>query len=58
MLKETKIGDNVFLEQTTYYCYRNEKDRKKDIAFCVTSDKRVLNDFKRQARNIKRRKIK
>ena len=53
-IKDTVIGEKVFVTQTTYYIYRNEEDRKKDIIWCVTSDKRVFNRHK----NRERRKLK
>lgn len=45
MIKETKIGDYVIVEQTTYYVYNNEEDRKNDHYSMSTSDKRVIKDI-------------
>jgi len=57
MLKETKIGEAIFVEQTTYYYYASEADRKDDkFTFC-TSDRKVYNRYKRQARKILKNKI-
>jgi hypothetical protein len=50
MLKETKIGDAVIVEQTTYYYYASEADRKKDKFFLCTSDRKKINEVKRQIR--------
>lgn len=50
MIKETKIGDAVIVEQTTYYYYRSEEDRKNDIFFFCTSDRKKINEVKRQIR--------
>lgn len=50
MLKETKIGEAIIVEQTTYYYYVSEDDRKDDrFTFC-TSDKKKINEVKRQIR--------
>lgn len=53
MIKETKIGDEIFLEQTTYYIYRNEGDRKKGHAAFTTSDKKKFTDIKAKAKKSK-----
>ena len=46
MIKETKIGEAIIVEQTTYY-YASEEDRKDDkFGFC-TSDKKKINESKR-----------
>jgi len=50
MLKETKIGEVVFVEQTTYYVYRSETDIKEDKFFLCTSDRKKINEVKRQVR--------
>lgn len=44
MIKEKIINGKVFLEQTTYYVYNNEEDRKKIKHMIMTSDK---SQFKR-----------
>jgi len=50
MIKETKIGEAVIVEQTTYYYYASEEDRKNDKFFLCTSDRKKINEVKRQLR--------
>ena len=56
MIKETKIGDAIIVEQTTYYYYPSEADRKEDKFFLSTSDKRKINEVKRQIRKAQKLK--
>lgn len=49
MIKDEKINDMVFLEQTTYYIYRTEEDWKNDIPFLTTSNKGVFDEYKTAA---------
>ena len=49
MLKEKKINSMVFVEQTTFYVYHNEEDRKEDKPCMVTSDKWTFNRLKKNA---------
>ena len=37
MIKETKIGEAVIVEQTTYYYYASEVDQKEDKFVLCTS---------------------
>lgn len=48
MIKETKIGEAVIVEQTTYYYYASEEDIKDDKFVFCTSDKKKINETKRQ----------
>jgi len=51
MIKETKIGEAIIVEQTTYYYYPSEVDRKNDkYSFC-TSDRNKINQTKRNLRS-------
>jgi hypothetical protein len=50
MIKDKKIKNMVFLEQTTYYIYRSEEDRKNGIAFLTTSDKKKYEQYKEAAK--------
>lgn len=51
MIKETKIGNAVIVEQTTFYYYPSKEDQKNDnYSFC-TSDRKKINEVKRQLRN-------
>ena len=54
MIKATKIGDEIFLEQTTYYIYRNEEDRRRGHAAFVTSDKKKFNEVKAKTKKSKK----
>lgn len=47
MIIEKKIGEVIYLEQRTYYIYRNEEDRQKGIAFLTTSDKKTFDMYKK-----------
>lgn len=47
MLKEEKINSMIFVEQTTFYVYRNENDRKEDIPCLITSNKDVFDNHKK-----------
>jgi len=49
MIKDEKINDMVFLEQTTYYIYRTEEDRKNDLPFLTTSNKETFDEYKNAA---------
>jgi hypothetical protein len=49
MIQDEKIKNMVFLEQTTYYIYRSEEDRKNGIAFLTTSDKNKYEQYKEAA---------
>jgi len=46
MLKETKIGGKIFLEQTTYYVYASESHRQNDVPSVTTSSKKEFNRIK------------
>lgn len=50
MIKETKIGDAVIVEQTTYYYYASEEDQKEDKFVMCTSDRKEINRIKRTIR--------
>ena len=58
MLKETKIGDTIFVEQTTYYIYASEEDRKNDHYSICTSSKDHCNSYKINAKKSAARKLK
>ncbi len=47
MIKEEKIKELIFLAQTTYYIYNNEEDRKNDIPYIITSDKKTFDSYKK-----------
>ena len=47
MIIEKKIGEVIYLEQRTYYIYRNEEDRKNGRAFLTTSDKKTFDMYKK-----------
>lgn len=49
MIKDEKINDMVFLEQTTYYIYRTEEDRLNGLPFLTTSTKKVFDEYKTAA---------
>ena len=49
MIKETKIGTKIFIEQTTYYVYASEAHRMNDRAAVTTSDKKVFDKIKKKA---------
>jgi hypothetical protein len=51
MIKEEKIGKRIFVEQTTYYIYLNNKERKDDYAFIITSDKKLFDAYKKQIKD-------
>ena len=58
MIKETKIGDAIFLEQRTYYFYENETKWQKNNPSAVTSDKSVFKLLKKIHRaEIKQQKL-
>jgi len=46
MIKKEIINGEVFIEQTTYYIYKNEKDMKKDKPLVVTGDKKIFEILK------------
>lgn len=56
MIKETKIGDAVIVEQTTYYYYPSKADQDEDKFFLCTSDKKKINEVKRQLRKFQKSK--
>jgi hypothetical protein len=45
MIKDTIVGDMIFVEQTTYYSYRNKEDRSEDKKIAVTSSKETFNKW-------------
>ncbi|MFA5366290.1 MAG: hypothetical protein WC333_00005 [Dehalococcoidia bacterium] len=49
-MKETKIGDIIFVAQTTYYIYGSEEDRKSGHFSVSTSNKKVFEDYKKQVK--------
>lgn len=49
MIKETKIGTKIFIEQTTYYVYESEAHRMNDKATISTSDKKAFDKVRKQA---------
>ena len=49
MIKDKIIKGMVFLEQTTYYIYRSEEDRKNGIPFLTTSDKKTYDLYRKEA---------
>jgi len=51
MIKEIKIGNAVIVEQTTFYYYPSEEERKEDRYTFCTSDRKKINEVKRQLRN-------
>ncbi len=51
MIKETKIGEAVIVEQTTYYYYASGEDRKNDKYVFCTSDRNKINQTKRNLRS-------
>lgn len=58
MLKEEQHEDIIFLAQTTFYIYRNEKDRQDDMPFLCTSSEvefeRVKNSIKSGERKLRK----
>lgn len=56
MLIEEEINDLVFVEQRTYYVYRNKEDQSKDKWMITTSDEITFNEFK--AANLKIQELK
>jgi len=52
MIKETKIGAKIFIEQTTFYVYESEYHRQNDRASIVTSDKKVFNAAKKRENEV------
>jgi len=48
MIKETKIGAKIFIEQTTYYVYASESHRQNDAPSLTTSNKKVFNSAKKK----------
>lgn len=55
MIKEIKIGEAVIVEQTTFYYYASVSDLKEDKYVMCTSDRKKINDIKRQIRKRIRR---
>jgi hypothetical protein len=55
MVKETVINGQIFLEQTTYYCYRQGDTREKGTPYLTTSSKEVFNQNKRLARKMEKK---
>ena len=49
MIQDEQINGMVFLQQTTYYIYRNEEDRKNDRAFLCTSSKKTFDMYREKA---------
>lgn len=50
MLIEETIGEKVFVEQTTYYCYKSEEDRLNDKSYFTTSNKKQFDEHKEAIR--------
>jgi len=50
MIKETKIGNTIIVEHTTYYVYQSENAHKNDNYYFCTSDRKKINEVKRQLR--------
>lgn len=46
MIKEEKILNNIFIEQTTYYIYKNEEDRQLGFPSITTSDQKLFKYYK------------
>ena len=56
MIKELKIGERIFVTQTTYFIYDSEEDRKNDKFYMTTSMEDVFETYKKQARDFEREK--
>lgn len=56
MLKEEKIGEVVIVAQTTFYVYESEEKRKKDEFYVCTSDIKVIQNIRKQAKKLENKK--
>lgn len=57
MIKETKIGTKIFIEQTTYYMYDSEYARSNDRPSITTSDKKVFDKEKKRQKDFLKTKF-
>lgn len=49
MIKDIIVSEMVFVEQTTYYAYRNEAERLEDKPMSITSSKATFNNWIKNA---------
>lgn len=49
-IKEKIIDGKIFMVQTTYYIYDSEEHLQTNHAFLRTSDKKLFNKYKKQAK--------
>jgi len=47
MIKEEEINGMYFVEQTTFYIYKNKEDRDKDKPVVITSCKKAYKNYKK-----------
>ena len=45
MIKDTIVGDMIFVEQTTFYAYRNKEDRSNNKQISATSSKETFDKW-------------
>ena len=50
MIKRTKIGNKIYIEQTTYYVYQSEYHLQNDTPTLVTSSKKIFEDEKKRTK--------